>query len=262
MKQFESEQPTLKSHSPPSQGDPFEGLKHFMFEFTLFENNSTYYENLQDTFAIEYKWLVSDNIYFYCCPLKIYKKHYNSLKKEFLENFIDADEIDFILKEINDLNGYTKMFLFYQYLNSQHKSKIYYSVKKNIIFLKEKLPQDVIDSELAHIQIDKSQAQLGRNLYTQTRKESNNDSHTTGYKDLPFQIDLSEIDLTEIIKSLIQAKVIHSYKSEKEVFQHFSKALNLKVDKREKLQTIKGRTIDKTPFLNRLTIALENWINN
>lgn len=50
-----------------------------------------------------YKNSVLDNYYFFDCPLKVYKSHYNDKLKNFTDINIDADEIDFLKKEIKSL---------------------------------------------------------------------------------------------------------------------------------------------------------------
>lgn len=71
----------------------------------------------------------------------------------------------------------------------------------------------------------------------------------------------SEIELTEFIKALIEAKKV-SGKSEKEIFEKFCDFLSVPYfDKKIKLQKIKKRTKESTPLLNELASALENWAN-
>lgn len=50
-----------------------------------------------------YKNSVLDNFFFFDCPLIVYKNHYNDRLKNFADINIDADEIDFLKKEIESI---------------------------------------------------------------------------------------------------------------------------------------------------------------
>lgn len=77
---------------------------------------------------------------------------------------------------------------------------------------------------------------------------------------LNWQLD--GLEVAELTKALIKSNKVIGHKSEKEVFDEVMKFFNVEFDKREKLQTIKQRTKDKTPFLDQLTHSLNNWIGN
>lgn len=70
----------------------------------------------------------------------------------------------------------------------------------------------------------------------------------------------SELDLVELIKSLIEIKAIN-YKTEQDVFEFFEKIFDIKLKKRQRLQTIKERKKDKSNFIPKLEQAFLKWFD-
>lgn len=69
----------------------------------------------------------------------------------------------------------------------------------------------------------------------------------------------SEIDFVELVKSLIEAKVIRA-KSEKVIFKKLAEILNVpKFNKDENIRWIGDRKKNTTPFLNHLEEKLNQW---
>ncbi len=73
----------------------------------------------------------------------------------------------------------------------------------------------------------------------------------------------SELQLMELIKALIENNSLNPNLTDKEIFKRFFKFLNIKeFNHTQKLQDIKKRTKDLTPFINTLEISLSNWVKN
>lgn len=69
----------------------------------------------------------------------------------------------------------------------------------------------------------------------------------------------SDLEFTEIIKALIEAKLIKG-KTEEEIFQVLGKAVNIpEFDKTQKLRAIKKRNKDISPTLESMEYYLEKW---
>lgn len=95
------------------------------------------YYDLNIIFEQEYNIFSENSIYFYGCPFEIYLKTYPVRLKTFLEEFPDANEIDFCNYEIN---------VNISYITSKSiNDKIQYSIKKRIEFLKNKIEGKTTD---------------------------------------------------------------------------------------------------------------------
>jgi hypothetical protein len=71
----------------------------------------------------------------------------------------------------------------------------------------------------------------------------------------------SKLELSELIKSLIEAKIISPELSQTEIFKRFNNFFNMEdFDHSDKLKEIRKRTKTTTPLINILEISLNNWI--
>lgn len=71
----------------------------------------------------------------------------------------------------------------------------------------------------------------------------------------------SELQLTELIKALIENNSLNPNLTDKEIFRRFRLFFNVgDFNHTQKLQDIKKRTKDLTPFVNALEISLSNWV--
>lgn len=84
---------------------------------------------------IAYKALIDGKRYFYGCPFDLYKITYNTRLKIFIEQNIDAQEIDFIDYELNkgilEFEMYDKHIITFYYLNE-------YTLRRRFEFLQDK----------------------------------------------------------------------------------------------------------------------------
>ena len=69
------------------------------------------------------------------------------------------------------------------------------------------------------------------------------------------------LEFSEFSKALIESGLIGKVKNEKEVFDNMKQFFNVDdFDKSDKLKQVRNRTKELTPLINRLEVALTNWI--
>ena len=68
--------------------------------FNICHNNEI--SELQEIFETEYKNYISRNIYFFGCPIKVYKEHYYKRMHDFFEEKLTFSEKDFIQMEFKE----------------------------------------------------------------------------------------------------------------------------------------------------------------
>jgi hypothetical protein len=68
--------------------------------FSIWENDEI--SELQEIFETEYKNYISRNIYFFGCPIKVYKEHYYKRMHDFFEEKLTFNEKDFIQMEFKE----------------------------------------------------------------------------------------------------------------------------------------------------------------
>ena len=90
---------------------------------------------IDESFRNEYDSLIATNTYFYGCPFAIYKDNYNERLQKFNNVFEDNDEYGFLESELNS-EGITNFNYFK--LNPQTKYNIEQSLRKRLIFIKQK----------------------------------------------------------------------------------------------------------------------------
>jgi hypothetical protein len=122
----------LEEHKESFQSQfPFIDENDINTELALDDFLENEYYDLNIIFEQEYNLYSENSIYFYGCPFEIYLKTYPIRLKFFLEEFPDANEIDFCNYEINvDISYITSKSI---------NDKIQYSIKKRIEFLKNKI---------------------------------------------------------------------------------------------------------------------------
>jgi len=89
------------------------------------------------------------------------------------------------------------------------------------------------------------------------------ENHGKEKEALPHNSELkflgNEIEFTELVKALIEAKMIQG-KNQKAIFEGLGNFLNVpKFDKTDKLRFIKKRSKEIAPFLNNLEDKLISW---
>jgi RteC protein len=73
----------------------------------------------------------------------------------------------------------------------------------------------------------------------------------------------TSLELSELVKSLIQSKILNTNLSQKEIFNRVRKMFEMDdFNENEKLRDIRNRINTKTPLLFKLENSLNNWIKS
>jgi hypothetical protein len=92
-------------------------------------------EKIIKSFNIEYKKLTEASTYFLGCTYHSYTTNYDNRLKAFKDLYIDAEEHNFIIDELNLIKSYNFSF----FIEDNLKKNIKYSMEKTNHFLMEKL---------------------------------------------------------------------------------------------------------------------------
>lgn len=227
-------------------------------EYEKFDKLATLLESIYNQSLVE-------NCYWFDCPFKVYKNHFEQRCSEFLKRHIDATKKDFIDSEISSyietdyfgsLNKirYEKMILCYDFLEGtltsdttdQCLSTMYYAgllykqLKSSVDYSREK-KIDFLKSELKKI--------------TDETDNSMNPQLNLIWKG-------NQVELVELIKALIESGRLQGAKSEDEVFKRFSQFLQFDINKDTGIKDIRKRCTSDgrvTKFLDILSDSLELW---
>ncbi len=112
-------------------------------DFEIAEKRRELISKIDGLFNDLYKQSIKDSFYFFDCPLKTYKKIYKNRLDKFLENYIDADEKDFIEEELIQISQPDKYrFIYYNnskvsykyFVKDEQKFKITIQKKKDFLY--------------------------------------------------------------------------------------------------------------------------------
>ena len=101
--------------------------------FNICHNNEI--SELQEIFETEYKNYISRNIYFFGCPIKVYKEHYYKRMHDFFEEKLTFSEKDFIQMEFKE--GVLEFD--FNFLEDDLQLTIENSLKERYLFLTNQL---------------------------------------------------------------------------------------------------------------------------
>lgn len=203
-----------------------------------------------------------------------YKESYNTRLENHLKEYIDYDEFHFIKSE---LTAYQSYYTATNIKKNDHNGKIF------IDPLYSPIVEDVEISNIKLMQLMFNFGIRSNNYYNVEVCEKLSVSFSkiieflTNLQDekanIPIMSDLppestsklnwagTELELSELIKALIQAKKISPELTQTEIFKRFKDLLNVSnFNESDKLKDIRKRTNTLTPFINTLGITLSNWI--
>lgn len=203
-----------------------------------------------------------------------YKESYNTRLENHLKEYIDYDEFHFIKSELT---------AYQSYFNATNIKKNDYNGKIFIDPLYSPIVEDVEISNINLMQLMFNFEIRSNNYYNVEvcKKLSVSFSKIIEFltnlqnekANIPIMSDLppestsklnwagTELELSELIKALIQAKKISPELTQTEIFKRFKDLLNVSnFDESDKLKDIRKRTNTLTPFINTLEITLSNWI--
>ena len=101
--------------------------------FSIWENDEI--SELQEIFETEYKNYISRNIYFFGCPIKVYKEHYYKRMHDFFDEKLTFNEKDFIQMEFKE--GVLEFD--FNFLEDDLQLTIENSLKERYLFLTNQL---------------------------------------------------------------------------------------------------------------------------
>lgn len=127
MTQYEYEDlPDEFKHLPPSkiQQEEYEVSPDFKLK-----------QQTKQSFSKEYQQLTEANSYFLGCTYNVYTLTYETRLEAFKDTYIDAEEYNFIIDELDLINSYQ----FSGFINESLKKNIGYSLQKTQNYLRHKL---------------------------------------------------------------------------------------------------------------------------
>jgi len=261
-KEFETNKPT--TFAAHEEYD-YEGELDSLFN-ELWEKESVYYlfgagHEYENTRNCELKELTDKGIYFPFCKFKVYEKTYKERLSKFLEIHEDAEEIDFIEKELEAFSKPIGSEEPFKYSDIKQKTDLTFTRKRTVSFLVQKakiagyniiVTGDESDEALSY------EKEKIKNMIESPLSESNIAINNIE----PLKWKGSELELTELSKALIELGLINPDLTQKEIFKRLRAFLQVDdFNENDKLKDIRKRTNTKTPLLNKLETSLNNWIH-
>jgi len=219
----------------------------------------SFHQKIQYSFFDEYIKF-RETHYFLGCSFKVYNKTYSERLEYFKNIFIDCNEIDFIISELNegifeyrfkDFESFYIEDFEIEYYNRMKKN-IFYSLKKRFMYLKQRAELEGFNL----VYIKDNSYSIKPIEYSNTKiKDHSNLKHLSW--------NGTNLQLTELIKSLIASHLLNHELSQKEIFKRFTDFLQVdKFDENDKIRDIRKRTHTKTPLLNLLEKSMTSYIIN
>ena len=243
----------------------FEGELDSIFN-ELWEKENDYYLfgagfEYQDIRNCELKELTEKGVYFRFCKFKVYEKTYKERLSKFLEIHEDAEEIDFIEKELEAFSKPIGSEEPFKYSDIKQKTDLTFTRKRTVSFLVQKAK---IAGYNIIVSVDESDEALSyekekiKNMSESPLSESNIAVDNIE----PLKWKGSKLELTELSKALIELSLISPQLTQKEIFKRLRAFLQVDdFNENDKLKDIRKRTNTKTPLLNKLETSLNHWIH-
>lgn len=219
---------------------------------------------------------MSDTIF---TTLNEYKETYDLRLQNHLKEYVDYDELHFIEFELEHYkSSYHTANVKYRKIELGSDPKFPfkdYEYCQDLIqtqgFLKLKVMQMIIDydrpsTNLYNVELCEKLSQSFSKIITYLHQLKNEIINQTTINNKQVSTatltwEGSELEFTELIKSLILTKKISTELSQKETFNRFRDCFNMaNFNENDKLRDIRNRTNTTTPFINKLEISLNNWI--
>tara|TARA_B110000093_G_scaffold154849_1_gene171400 strand:- start:409 stop:1173 length:765 start_codon:yes stop_codon:yes gene_type:complete len=196
--------------------------------------------------------LTNTELFWELCTFKVYKKTYEFRKQDFFKTFIDAEEIDFLINEQNEIpellteylsyldeTGYpreSETLLLQQILNRTNYKNIEISSDKKQNFINEKI------NKIKNPQ-----------FYQEETKEVTTETTQVKFKG-------NQTQLVELVKALVESEMIEG--TQTNAIEQFSKFFDIEINNPNKLiQDIKGKNTDSTTaFLDLLKSNLIEYL--
>ena len=211
-----------------------------------------------EMFNIEYLEYC-DKEYFFGCSFEVYKKTYKTRFAEYQKIFKDCHEVNFLYSELNE--GVLRHKFDRYNIDELIEQKISHSLVKRGRFIKKRLSKFGFKLNLTgmnefSINSSKENTKPIKEKETKIKiKDHSNLKHLSW--------NGTNLQLTELIKSLIESNLLNHELSQKEVFKRFTDFLQVdEFDENDKIRDIRKRTHTKTPLLNLLEKSINSYITN
>ena len=204
-------------------------------------------------------WLFLEGKYFIGCRFEIYESTYAQRLSNFCDRFVDANEIDFIEKELE----LAVLQSPYDYASPDDQIQIKYSLKRRFLFLKDRLrAQGYILNTTEGKELSDFNLISFEDIKIVYNDAPNQGEELIGaIRSSVVKFSFTELEAVELIKALIVSGKVKA-NTEAEVFKFFGEIFGMSIDQKQKLQTIKKRSKDLTPTLDGLIQSMEFWIKN
>jgi hypothetical protein len=212
-----------------------------------------------EIFKIEYLEYC-DKEYFFGCSFDVYEKTYKTRFAEYQKIYKDCNEFNFLNSELNEGVFIHK---FNQYnIDELIEEKISYSLVKRGRFIKKRLSKLGFKLTISKKQLRSDKFSINSSKENpKPRKEKETKIKIKDHSNLKW--NGSNLQLTELIKALIESNLLNHELSQKEIFKRFTDFLQVKeFDENDKIRDIRKRTHTKTPLLNLLEKSITSYIIN
>lgn len=224
-------------------------------EVNLFPNNELndlrdkYKLFISNAFKNEYEKLLKENTFFWGCSFQVYKDAYREIMAEYLKEFSDALEIDFIRYEAELLINYIRK-RYFGFIGSDSQIKINYSKDRKEEYLTQKAVNLGYDLQFY---FDEDALQPSFNLIEMI----NNDNESS----ISVNWNGTQTEFIELIKALIENKTLKG--KQKDIIEHASRFFNIVINNPSKTITDiqKRKNGNETLFINKLKTSLLDFIN-
>lgn len=209
-----------------------------------------------------------------CTTLREYKESYNIRLENHLKEYIDYDEFHFIKSELTAYQSYFNATNIKKndYNGSAIIDPVYSPVVENVEISNMKLMSLMFNFEIPsnnyyNIEVcEKLSVSFSKiiEFLTNLQNENTNITLTSDISPEPtptLNWTGTELELSELIKALIEAKKFSTESTQTEIFKRFRYFFNVKnFNENDKLRDIRNRTNTLSIFINKLETSLNNWI--
>jgi len=245
-----------------------------------------YQRKITPVFIEDYKSAINMKEYFWGCEVSVfinkyqdYLKKYSAQYKQSVFEFED-EAIENFLKENTQVFPNYALFLYpvkelaielsdYSSSRSTESNKILFKIEKNrkqkVSFLNSIIKKQNRYCKVACVGYDKNWifSRLEKGIEKTAKLSEVKVDDKTISKSERLNWNGTELELVELLKALIESKKITGH-TDKLVFNTIYELFSLDytdAKKKDRLATIRHRTIDKTPLITQLEINLKSWID-
>lgn len=222
-------------------------------EYTLWFQERLW--ELSKAFEDEVDELEEGNIYYFGCSFKVYEYNYEARKQDFLKEFEDASDIDFIEEELE--RGVFELPYDKKYIQKNLEKKLRFGLKRRYQFLEEKA------------------GELGCKIEYYTTRKDEEGKRKESFQVLPIHTEKPSIlsvkwnrgnnaEVAELVKALIETSSLDPALTQAEIFRRFSLFFDFDINETTGIRDFSKRRNnggDLTRYLDFLKEGLEKWFS-